>query len=140
MTPAEIERLARMTASIRPDWPVQSLKTMLTNFTHSQPHRSYPDTAHALLTIALDPATKNPGRLAETGPWWQTRPGTEPRRPITTGPDATFCDRCRGVIAPGETGHTCQPTRTEISTEARAAARAAITRHQPPVPEQATTT
>ena len=134
MTPAEIERLARMTCAIRPDWPLASMITGLRNFTEAHTNRSYPDTAHALLEIALDPKTQNPGRLAENGPWWHARPGhTETPRPVTTGPEAKFCRRpiatedgqpaeCNRLIFPGmEDEHQC---RTIVDSPARAAAKA----------------
>jgi hypothetical protein len=126
VTPAEIDRLARMAASLRPDWPVQSLRTRLTGFAHAQPHRAYADTAHALVAIALDPKTGNPGRLAENGPWWRAAPGAEPERKITMGTDAVICRKCGRVREPAGDEHDCRPTWvTRETSEARALAREA---------------
>lgn len=121
MTPVEIERLAHLTASLRPEWPYKSLHTLLQNFTHSQPHRAYIDTAHALVEIALDPKTKNPGRLAENGPWWEARPGGEKPRPVVTGAEIRSCAKCGARYSEPDSEHTCA-TRAARDSQAKAEA------------------
>lgn len=64
----DIARLAAMTNLLRPDWPISSLITWLTN---DHAHRTYQDLAVALAWIATDPDTKTPKRMNESGPWWQ---------------------------------------------------------------------
>lgn len=65
----EIERLAAMANQLRPEWPVRSLVTHLTNH-HAG--RAYRDLAVALAYVATDSATVTPARLKESGPWWRT--------------------------------------------------------------------
>jgi len=67
-TQNELERLAAMANQLRPEWPVRSV---LTTLTRDHAARAYRDLAVALTWIACDPETKNPGRLAEDGPWWR---------------------------------------------------------------------
>lgn len=67
MTKTELARLAAAINVLRPDWPIPSLQTFLTNGHHHRPLR---DVAVALTWIATDPDTQSPGRLNEPGPWW----------------------------------------------------------------------
>jgi hypothetical protein len=134
VTPVEVERLARMASSIRPDWPVTSLKTALTNFTDTHPERSYPDTAHALLAIALDPQSINPGRLTQNGPWWKANPVNDPRdKPAYYGPTAELCrkpialedgtpSRCNRLVEP-DGSHQCRNPQSEAKAKALAGMR-----------------
>jgi hypothetical protein len=64
----QAERLAGMANMLRPDWPVPSLVAHLLAHHANRPVR---DLAVALAWIAADPATENPGRLAQDGPWWR---------------------------------------------------------------------
>ncbi len=46
--------------------------------------------ATALLSVAADPATRSPARLAEAGPWWDETPGVSPgHEPQATAADLT---------------------------------------------------
>ncbi len=46
--------------------------------------------ATALLSVAADPATRSPARLAEAGPWWDETPGVSPgHEPQATAPNLT---------------------------------------------------
>ena len=56
-----------MANAMRPDWPVSSLVTHLSN---QHAARTYHELAVALAWICTDPQTKTPARLAENGPWW----------------------------------------------------------------------
>lgn len=58
-----------MANSLRPDWPVNSLYTLLTHEVTVK--RSYRDVALALAWVATDSETRTPARLHEPGPWWQ---------------------------------------------------------------------
>lgn len=133
MTPVEIDRLARCAAALRPDWPLASLRTRMIKFAADNPHRSYGDTAHALVEIALDPKTLTPARLDESGPWWDARPGEHERpRAITSGPEWRPC-RWHG----GHSSDTCPGPKAETraSRDARvvavAAMRAALANSRP---------
>lgn len=72
MTPIEIHRLAGAIATLRPDWPAQSLQAFIQR---NLAHRAYRDAAVALTACALDPDTSTPARVLEAGPWW-TMAGT----------------------------------------------------------------
>ena len=74
----ELQRLAAMANSLRPEWPVRSLVTHLTEKHADRPYR---DLAVALAWIATDPKTKTPARLAEAGPWWTATSMTEGQGP-----------------------------------------------------------
>lgn len=100
----EIERLAAATNQIRPDWPVQSLRTHLRN--HHE-HRAYRDLAVALAYIATDPMTQTPARLKESGPWWRlteeqarTPVGRTIPCPEHDDQPASRCTRCREEAVP----------------------------------------
>lgn len=106
MNEHEIERIAAATHALRPDWPNQSLRTLIRNKLGSRPRR---DVAVALTWIACDPATSTPARVLETGPWWRAAAaddqstGTAPRPPKV----GTACATCGREATP-----TCcdQPT------------------------------
>ncbi|MBK9156651.1 MAG: hypothetical protein IPM11_00705 [Micropruina sp.] len=68
MNTLEIERWAAVLNAARPDWPEPSLRRFATN---SLAHRTYRDALVAGVWVAADPATRNPGRIVEPGPWWQ---------------------------------------------------------------------
>lgn len=103
-TETEIERLAAATNQLRPDWPVQSLRTHLR--THHA-NRAYRDLAVALAYIATDPTTLTPARLKEPGPWWrlteeqtQTPVGRTIPCPNHDDQPASRCVRCREEAVP----------------------------------------
>lgn len=104
----EIERLAAAANAMRPEWPVQSLRTHLTNHHAARPYR---DLAVALAYIASDPTTLTPARLKETGPWWrlteeQTRTPVGRKIPCPYHADqlAARCTRCRDEATPPPAG------------------------------------
>jgi len=125
MTPAELDRCATVAAILKPRWPLASLKTYLTKFSSENPHRTYADTLHAIVAIALDPKTDTPARLAESGPWWHAAPGAEPERKITVGQDVKRCTTgCGRTYSEPESEHDCAP-RADPGSSARALAREA---------------
>lgn len=63
----EIERIACALHVARPDWPVAQLRTLITDKLADRPRR---DVFVALAWIASEPATANPYRVLESGPWW----------------------------------------------------------------------
>lgn len=91
MTPAEIDRIAAAMNCLRPDWPVASLRTLL-----SRPdlaRRGRRDVAVALTWVACESATTTPARVVEAGPWWRAA-GVE--GDVTHGPPRTAeaCEVC----------------------------------------------
>lgn len=109
----EIERLAAAANAIRPEWPVRSLVTHLTNHHAS---RAYRDLAVALAYIATDPKTLTPARLKESGPWWrcteeQSRTPVGRTIPCPDHPDqpASRCVRCREEATPPPEGWRTKP-------------------------------
>lgn len=74
ITKNDAERLAAAINMIRPDWPVQSLLTLLRGYA-TRPLR---DIGVALAWVALDPDSESPGRLAQDGPWWKAAVADRP--------------------------------------------------------------
>ena len=93
MTPEETQRLAGAMNALRPDWPVTSLRTFITNELAT---RAYRDAAVALTRVACDQASKTPRRVLENGPWWAAVVAREPeseRHPANT-PISKLCPNC----------------------------------------------
>lgn len=67
MNQIELARIAGMSNALHPDWPTQSILTLL----HPLAGRAYTDVAIAAAACFTDPATRTPRRLLEDGPWWQ---------------------------------------------------------------------
>ena len=85
----EIQRLACMANSLRPDWPARSVASILQR---DHASRAYQDLAVALAYVATDPATKTPARLAEPGPWWTATAATSTVPDVGPG-RAPRCDK-----------------------------------------------
>jgi hypothetical protein len=69
MNDHDIDRLACALNVLRPDWPAKSIRTLL-----ARPQlagRPLRDVAVAMAWVACEPATSNPGRVLEAGPWWR---------------------------------------------------------------------
>jgi hypothetical protein len=107
MNETEIQRLAHAGNALRPDWPVQSLRTWLER--HS--HRAYHDVARALAWVATDPLTRTPRRMDEPGPWWPAHasenntlapPKREDWCPTHPGAWAGNCPGCRADTIAGD--------------------------------------
>lgn len=103
-TPDEIARIAGAMNQIRPDWPVNSLRSFLTN---NHASRAYRDLMVAGVVVALDEKTETPRLLNQNGPWWVAA-----QRAGGTYTDIHFA-RCP---EPGHTSypaHNCGACRTE---------------------------
>jgi len=77
----EINRLAAMASSLRPDWPAKSLRTFLER---NMSNRAYGDVAVALAWVCTRTRTDTPRLLLEAGAWWKataTETGGSPRPP-----------------------------------------------------------
>lgn len=93
----ERQRLAAMASALRPDWPVRSLYTLLTD-DEVLVKRAYRDVATALAWIGTDPETKTPARLKEPGPWWSATVSTKAGGPVLVAPGRH--EACGGFHAP----------------------------------------
>lgn len=67
MNDNETQRIAAAINALRPDWPTQSLATLITSKLGTRTRR---DVAVALTWVACDSATRSPARVLEAGPWW----------------------------------------------------------------------
>jgi hypothetical protein len=90
MNDHEIDRIAAAMNMLRPDWPKQQLRTLLNDERiTTRPRR---DVCVALSWIAAEPASHNPYRVLESGPWWRAA-GVEGS--VTPGPEKIAADqRC----------------------------------------------
>lgn len=68
MNEHEIERIAAAVNVLRPDWPTNSLRTLIATKLGNRPRR---DVMVALAWIACEPNTATPARVVEAGPWWR---------------------------------------------------------------------
>lgn len=67
-TREEAQRLAAALNQLRPDWGASGLMTVIGD--QRLVHRPMVDVAVAFVALALDPQTRKPTRIFETGPWW----------------------------------------------------------------------
>lgn len=64
----DIERIAAAMNQLRPDWPVNSLRTFIAKNLATRARR---DVAVALAWVACESNTASPARVLENGPWWK---------------------------------------------------------------------
>ena len=122
MNENEIDRIAAMGNVLRPDWPLASLRTLLTK--HELKVRPRRDVAVALAWIACESATKTPARILEAGPWWiaANAEGNKVRTSYTLPcPDhdgeTLPCGRCANEAADYETRSTAaQLARAQLAS------------------------
>ncbi len=135
MTENEIRRLAHAINDLRPDWPISSLTTFITN---QLGKRAYRDAAIAMTWVAVDakpdgqPASETPKRVLEAGPWWGASSVADAYgRPTLTPPKLTeacrVCNRRLESCVCGKRATKPDPAATpETVQQAIAAARAAL--------------
>jgi len=107
------DELVAQARVIRPDWSTASIRRALG--APEVRERPWPLVRVALLAIAADPASQQPGRLAHDGPWWRQDPrasappvrepcGTCEDRRMIDNPDGTEtavrCPACRPPSRP----------------------------------------
>lgn len=82
----EFAALVAEVRELRPVWSTRSIRRALAD--EAVVERPWPLVRSAMLAVARDPESKQPGRLAHDGPWWaQEPPGPAiPRRP--------WCGQC----------------------------------------------
>lgn len=118
----EVDRIAAMANALRPDWPVASLRTLITT---KLSHRTRRDLAVALAWVACDSATEKPGRVLEAGPWWLGF-GSEAR--VARNPKAG--EECPKHV--GQFAHACGPC---VSERLEVGYRPPVATAAPPPPE-----
>ena len=102
-----IQRIAGAVNVLRPEWPVASLITVLSD--PELARRSATQVMVAMSVVACDRESRTPARVKEAGPWWKgafAATGEEPptptpdpirSRPCPEHPDQrmTRCEHCR---------------------------------------------
>ena len=69
----EAQRIALCVNALRPDWSTNGLMSVLGDDRCRM--RAPRDITLAFVALALDPASRKPGRIFEAGPWWDvTKP------------------------------------------------------------------
>ena len=88
----EIQRLAAMGSSLRPDWPARSLRTFIERNLGA---RAYGDVAVALAWLCTRTKTDTPRLILEAGPWWKAAgtEGSTAARPPTKQEACATCGR-----------------------------------------------
>lgn len=69
MNEYETERIAKAVNVLRPDWPVNSLITLMGK--EQLKHRPRRDVLVALCWVASESNSHTPARVLEAGPWWK---------------------------------------------------------------------
>lgn len=136
MNEHEIERIAAMAHALRPDWPANSLRTLIATRLADRPRR---DVTVALAWVACESATTTPARVLEAGPWWRAAAadGETTPRPPKRGELCHHCTRWVDMCVCPEPQtrpfHRVPPT--DDWAQARADIAAARTNHTPPEEE-----
>ena len=91
MTKDEAQRIATAINLIRPDWATASIVTVIGKDHALRPAK---DVGVALMWLALDPTTETPGRLNETGPWWNSARASYTTTTTPTPRDLRTGDEC----------------------------------------------
>jgi len=101
-----LDALVSEVRAIRPEWSSRSVRRALAHPDVTE--RGWDRARRAMLAVAADPGSKQPGRLAHGGPWWSqpdTGPGSGDPRPPWCG--ACSDERARQVDLPGGTVSRC---------------------------------
>lgn len=112
LTDEELTRLAKAAHTLRPDWPIASVRTHLAD---CHVHRDYADVAVALVAVAIDPDTRTPARLDRQGPWWgaaRASAGWRGDTEVAAGPGEGVA-RCTKPGHEYEPAHACRWCRSE---------------------------
>jgi hypothetical protein len=97
MNEHEIDRIAAAMNQLRPDWPVKSLRTLLTR--PELASRARRDVTVALAWVACESGTSSPARVIEAGPWWRAA-GIEGTLTNRHPKPADACHRCGREYGP----------------------------------------
>ena len=125
MNDHETERIAKAVNVLRPDWPVNSLITLMGK--DQLKHRPRRDVLVALCWVASESNSHTPARVLEAGPWWKATQadgdtGGGHKHPMRAGdPDECrshrgqhrdHCSGCRADSLVGDSTPTPQRQRT----------------------------
>ena len=107
----DARRIADAIQAYRPDWSTAQLMAVLGD-ERIRLRRQPVDVAVALTALAFDPATRQPTRLFEHGPWWEAARPLAPvvqlyRRP--TGLDCVTCHLPEADCRSRDGGHEFDP-------------------------------
>lgn len=112
--PTDLALIAQV-RELRPDWTTRSITRALN--APAVLERPLELRAPAMLAVARDPESQQPGRLAHDGPWWHIR--LEPKRPAAPAK----CNQCNPFRRLEDTSGndlgpcpTCHPSRGEAAS------------------------
>lgn len=88
----ESERIAASINILRPDWSTGLILAVLGD--NRCIRRGYADLAIAMTCVAVDPVSKKPGRIHESGPWWNASLATSPRPQVLAFHPELTCVTC----------------------------------------------
>jgi hypothetical protein len=91
VTKQEAQRIAAAVNLLRPDWRTALIMTVLGD--ERNINRPYADLAIAMTAVAVDPASKKPGRIHENGIWWNSALASTPIK-MPRYPSPTDCGVC----------------------------------------------
>mgnify|MGYP003489551565 FL=1 len=94
LTKEEAQRIALCVSAIRPDWSTNGLMSVLAD--DRCRNRVPRDLTLAFVALALDPSSRKPTRIYESGPWWDVaRPAgqTPPNYRAVLPTDCGICSR-----------------------------------------------
>lgn len=130
MNAHEAQRIARCINTLRPDWPIASLLTLLDR--DDLKHRPRRDVLVALGWVACESESLTPARVLEAGPWWRAA-AVEDGHVRETGPFCVHCSKPqpRCEQQPNRDHEFAGPDdwmrrRSTAAESARTAARAAV--------------
>lgn len=92
MIKSEAERIAGAVSMLRPDWSIPLLMAVLGD--RRMINRPYADAAIAMVALATDPTTTKPGRIHESGRWWQAVTAVTQGTPQIRAISPDDCDIC----------------------------------------------
>lgn len=144
LTREDAARIADAITALRPTWTQNRLMALMANPT-IRARRQPKDVAAAFAWIALDPDTREPTRILESGPWWGTADASArsdgPAYRYTNPRDCRTCNQPESKCT--RDGHEYAPAFNGLdraTPEQRAAVKAAAQQLARPLPAIETTT
>ena len=103
----EARRIAAVTSTIREDWHPAGLMSILAD--RRLVGRSFEGMLRVFVDLALDPATRRPTRVFESGPWWLAAGPRGETANVPPRSRADDCDVCHGPRHPDRADHAYEP-------------------------------
>ena len=100
-----LDALVDEVREIRPEWSSRSIRRALAHPDVTE--RGWDRARRAMLAVAADPGSNQPGRLAHGGPWWSQPGGSGPDHPRPPWCGECSDERARQVDLPGGTVSRC---------------------------------